>query len=61
MMAVRPSSTSSLITFSSFAFSSRAFLSCWLSVFTMARSKPVTWVPPLEVAMTLTNDLTVVL
>ena len=36
--------------------SSRAARSCSFSVRTRARSKPVTWVPPLGVAMTLTNE-----
>ena len=60
MTAVRPSSTSSLMTGSSPAFSSLAALSWSFSVRTIARSKPVTCVPPLAVAITLTNDRSVV-
>ena len=58
--AVSPSSTSSLITGSSPFFSSRDARSCSFSVRTIARSKPATWVPPLGVAITLTNDRVVV-
>ena len=54
--AVRPSSASSLVAGSSPFFSSRAARSCVFSVLTSARSNPVTCVPPLGVAMTLTND-----
>ncbi len=60
MTAVRPSSTSSLITGSSPFLSSRLARSCSFTVLTMARSKPVTWVPPLGVAITFTNDRMVV-
>ena len=55
-IAVRPSSTSSLVTGSSPFFSSRAARSWSFSVRTMARSKPATCVPPCGVAMTFTNE-----
>ena len=58
--AVRPSSTSSLTTSSSAARSTRWDRSASLSVLVSARSKPATWVPPLGVAMMLTNERTVV-
>ena len=54
--AARPSTTSSLVTGSSPFFSSRAARNCSFSVRTRARSNPVTWVPPLGVAITFTND-----
>ena len=54
--AVSPSATSSLTAGSSPFFSSRAARSCSFSVRTSARSKPATWVPPLGVAITLTNE-----
>jgi hypothetical protein len=56
MTAVSPSATSSLLAASSPFFSSRALRSWSLTVRTSARSKPLTWVPPLGVAMTLTNE-----
>src|ERR1022692_2541960 len=55
--AVRPSSTSSLVTGSSPFFSSLAARSCSFSVRTSARSNPATCVPPFGVAITLTKDL----
>ena len=58
--AVRPSRTSSLMTSSSLARSTRLARSCSLNVLVSARSNPATWVPPLGVAMMLTNDRTVV-
>ena len=36
--------------------SSRTARSCSFSARTRARSNPVTWVPPLGVAITFTND-----
>ena len=54
--AVSPSSDVFLVAGSSPFFSSRAARSCSFSVLTSARSKPVTCVPPLGVAITLTND-----
>ena len=57
--AVRPSSTSSLVT-SSLARSRRVPSSDRAKARTRPRSKPVTWVPPLEVAMMLTNEATFV-
>ncbi len=58
--AVSPSSASSLLAGSSPFFSSRAARSCAFSVLTRARSNPVTCVPPLGVAITLTNDTVLV-
>ena len=49
---------SSLMTLSSLALSTFADRSCSLTVLTNARSKPLTWVPPLGVAMMLTNERT---
>ncbi len=54
--AVRPSMTSSLAMLSSVARSTLAARSWSFRTFTMARSKPATWVPPLGVAMTLTKE-----
>ena len=54
--AVIPSCTSSLVMESSPAFRSRCALSCSFTVFTIARSKPVTCVPPLGVEMMFTYD-----
>ena len=54
--AVSPSWASSLLAGSSPFFSSRAARNCSFSDLPRARSKPVTCVPPLGVAMTLTND-----
>ncbi len=51
---------SSLVTGSSPFLSRRVSLSCSLIVRCRARSKPLTWVPPLGVAITLTNERTVV-
>ena len=48
-----PSSTSSL-TISSPALSSRVFCKALVKALVSARSKPATWVPPLGVAMMLT-------
>jgi hypothetical protein len=45
-----------LVTGSSPFFSSRTARNCSFSARTSARSNPVTWVPPLGVAITLTND-----
>ena len=56
---VRPSSTSSLTTGSSAALSNLVAFSCSLTVLSSARSNPVTCVPPLGVAITLTNDLVI--
>ena len=56
MTAASPSATSSLVTGSSPFFSSRTARSCSFSVRTSARSNPVTCVPPLGVAITLTKD-----
>ncbi len=56
---VRPSRMSSLVTASSPFLSRRVSRSNSLTVRTSARSKPSTWVPPLGVAITLTNDRTV--
>ncbi|CAM5605066.1 hypothetical protein SRIMM317S_01026 [Streptomyces rimosus subsp. rimosus] len=58
--AVRPSMASSLTTSSSATRSSLAARSASLTVLVTARSKPVTWVPPLGVAMMLTKERTVV-
>ena len=58
--AVRPSRASSLTMSSSATRSSLAERSTSLTVLVTERSKPVTWVPPLGVAMMLTKDLTVV-
>ena len=51
--AVMPSSTSSLTT-SSPALSSRVLSSASPNALVSARSKPATWVPPFGVAMMLT-------
>ncbi len=62
-MAVSPARTSSFSSRSSLplALSRRALSStCRLNVFSSAASKPATWVPPLGVAMMLTNERTVV-
>ena len=58
--AVRPSITSSLIT--SISLLARVFVerSASLTTLMSARSKPSTWVPPLGVAMMLTNERWVV-
>ena len=56
---VIPSSTSSLTT-SSPAFSSRVPSSAELNALVRARSKPATWVPPLGVAMMFTYERVVV-
>lgn len=58
--AVRPSSASSLTMSSSATRSSLAERSASLTVLVTERSNPVTWVPPLGVAMMLTNDLRLV-
>ena len=58
-IAVMPSRTSSLMTSSSAARSTRCDRSASLSVLVSARSKPE-WVPPFGVAMMLTNERTVV-
>ena len=54
--AVRPSSTSSLITSASPTLSALADRITSLNVLVMACSNPLTWVPPLGVAITLTNE-----
>jgi hypothetical protein len=54
--AVSPSRMSSLMTGASPFFSSRTARSCSFRMRTSARSKPVTWVPPLGVAITFTNE-----
>ena len=54
--AVSPSKMSSFATESSLARSTRAARSCSFTVLVSARSKPVRWVPPLGVAMTLTKE-----
>ena len=54
--AVSPSRTSSLMTSSSLTLSTLAAFIASLKVREQARSKPLTWVPPLGVAMTLTNE-----
>ena len=56
--AVMPSSTSSLMTSASPALSRRVVLRTSLNVLVMPRSKPLRCVPPLGVAMMLTNDCT---
>ena len=53
---VMPSSTSSLITSSSLTLRTLAAFIDSLKVLVSACSKPLTWVPPLGVAITLTND-----
>ena len=53
---VRPSRTSSLITSSSLTLSTLAAFIDSLKVLVSACSKPLTWVPPLGVAITLTNE-----
>ena len=54
--AVRPSSTSSLMTSVSAALSTLAARIASLKVLVSAASKPLTWVPPLGVAITLTKE-----
>ena len=54
--AVSPSSTSSLTTSSSLTLSALVVRITSLNVLVSAASKPLTWVPPLGVAMTLTNE-----
>ena len=54
--AVRPSRMSSLITSSSLTRSALVARIASLNVLVSAASNPDTWVPPLGVAMTLTND-----
>ena len=54
--AVSPSRTSSLITSSSLTLSALVARITSLKVLVRACSKPLTWVPPLGVAITLTND-----
>ncbi len=58
--AVRPSVASSLVTSSSATRSSLPARSASLTVLASERSKPVTWVPPLGVAMMLTKERSVV-
>ncbi|CAO0829799.1 hypothetical protein SMICM17S_08270 [Streptomyces microflavus] len=58
--AVSPSRASSLTTSSSATRSIFAERSASFTVLVRERSNPLTWVPPLGVAMMLTNDLTVV-
>ncbi len=56
-----PSSTSSFSSFSSPAFSRRAFARTWVrSTFSRPDSKPAMCVPPFGVAMTFTNERSVV-
>ena len=52
--AVSPSRTSSLMTLSSLTLSTLAARITSLNVVVTADSKPLTWVPPLGVAITLT-------
>ena len=52
--AVMPSSTSSLITSASLTLSALVWRITSLNVLVIACSKPLTWVPPLGVAITLT-------
>ena len=54
--AVSPSRTSSLVTSSSLTLSTLAAFIASLKVRSMPCSKPLTWVPPLGVAITLTNE-----
>ena len=54
--AVSPSSTSSLMTSVSAALSTLAARIASLKVLVSALSKPLTWVPPLGVAITLTKE-----
>ncbi len=54
--AVSPSSTSSLMTSASLALSTREPRMASLKVLVSADSNPATWVPPLGVAITLTNE-----
>ena len=56
--AVMPSSTSSLMTLSSLTLSTLAARITSLKVLVTACSKPLTWVPPLGVAITLTKERT---
>ncbi|CAM5624533.1 hypothetical protein SALBM217S_04263 [Streptomyces griseoloalbus] len=58
--AVRPSRASSFTTSSSATRSIFFARRTSFIVLATACSKPATWVPPLGVAMMLTNDLTVV-
>ncbi|CAM5368979.1 hypothetical protein SCALM49S_04596 [Streptomyces californicus] len=58
--AVSPSRASSLTMSSSATRSILAERSVSLTVLVSERSNPVTWVPPLGVAMMFTNDLMVV-
>ena len=54
--AVMPSRTSSLTTSASLALSTRDARITSLNVLVRAASKPATWVPPLGVEITLTNE-----
>jgi hypothetical protein len=54
--AVSPSRMSSLITSSSLTLSAFVARIASLKVLLSAASKPVTWVPPFGVAITLTNE-----
>ena len=56
--AVMPSRTSSLMTSSSLTLSALVARIASLNVLVSAASKPLTWVPPFGVAITLTNERT---
>ena len=57
--AVRPSSTSSLITSASLFFNVFVERSASLKALVIARSKPATWVPPFGVEIIFTNEAVV--